>query len=89
MDDGALGIVGDGNPIADGRAIDTGELVAQPAGELSESCLTAEQVIDASPIGGNSCRNETRAATFQLIELGCEILSKSEICERNQRLAPV
>jgi hypothetical protein len=28
MDDGALGVVGYGNPIADGRAIDTGELVA-------------------------------------------------------------
>jgi hypothetical protein len=28
MDDGALGVVGHGSPIADGRAIDTGELVA-------------------------------------------------------------
>ena len=28
MDDGALGVVGHGNPITDGRAIDTGELVA-------------------------------------------------------------
>ena len=28
MDDGALGIVGHGNPVADGRAIDTRELVA-------------------------------------------------------------
>jgi len=28
MDDGALSVVGHGNPIADGRAIDTGEFVA-------------------------------------------------------------
>ncbi len=61
MDDGALGIVGHGNPIADGRAIDTGELVAQPAGELSEPGLTAEKVIDTSSIGGDPSRNETRA----------------------------
>jgi hypothetical protein len=28
MDDGTLRIIGDGDPIADGWAIDTGELVA-------------------------------------------------------------
>jgi hypothetical protein len=28
MDDGALGVVGYGNPVADGGAIDTGELMA-------------------------------------------------------------
>jgi hypothetical protein len=91
MDDGALGIVGHGNPIADGRAIETGELVAQPAGELPEPGLTAEKVIDTSPIGGDASRNETRAGVFQMIELGCEKRSKSEIFkfERNQRLAPV
>ena len=91
MDDGALGVIGYGNPIADGRAIDTGEVVAKPAGELSEPCLTAEKVIDTSPVGGNAGRNETRAGMFQLIELGCEKRSKSEIFkfERNQRLAPV
>jgi hypothetical protein len=91
MDDGALGVIGYGNPIADGRAIDTGEVVAKPAGEFSEPCLTAEQVVDASTIGGNASRNETRAGTFQRFELGCEKRSKSEIFkfERNQRLAPV
>jgi hypothetical protein len=91
MDDGALGVVGYGNPIADGRAIDSGELMAQPAGELSEPCLAAEQVIDTSPVGGNASRNETRAGMFQRFELGCEKRSKSEIFkfERNQRLAPV
>jgi hypothetical protein len=92
MDDGALGIVSHSNPIADGRAIDTGELVAQPAGELPEPGLAAEKVIDTSPIGGDAGRNETGAVTFQVIELGCEKRSKSEICkfkfERNQRLAP-
>ena len=41
VDDGALGVVGYGDPVADGRAIDTGELVAQPAGELSEPCLAS------------------------------------------------
>ena len=91
MDDGALGVVGHGNPIADGRAIDTGELVAEPAGELTEPGLTAEQVIDPGPIGGNPGRNETRAVVSESIELGCEKRSKSEIFkfERNQRLAPV
>ena len=89
MDDGALGVVGDGNPVAHRRAIDSGELVAEPAGELPEPGLAAEQVIDTSPIGGNAGRNETRAVTFQLIELGCEKRSKSEIFERKQRLAPV
>jgi hypothetical protein len=91
VDDGALGVVGHGNPVADGRAIDTGELVAQPAGELPEPRLTAEKAIDTSSIGGNASRNETRTGTFQLIELGCEKRSKSKIFkfERNQRLAPV
>ena len=91
MDDGALGVVGDGHPVANGRAIDTGKLVAEPAGELPEPGLTAEKVIDTSPIGGDAGRNETRAVTFQLIELGREKRSKSEIFkfERNQRLAPV
>jgi hypothetical protein len=93
MDDGALGVVGHGDPIADGRAIDTGELVAKPAGELPEPCLAAEQVIDASAIGGNAGWNETRAVAFESIELGCEKRSKSEIFkftfERNQCLAPV
>ena len=89
MDDGALGVVGHGDPIADGRAIDTGELVAKPAGELPEPCLAAEKVIDTSSIGGNSSRNETRAGTIQWIELRCEKRSESEIFERNQHLAPV
>jgi hypothetical protein len=90
MDDGTLRIVGHGNPIADGRAIDTGELVAQPAGELSEPCLAAEKVIDTSAIGGDASWDETRAGTFQVIELLGEKRSKSEIFkfkfERNQRL---
>jgi hypothetical protein len=89
MDDGALGIFGHGNPIADGRAIDTGELVAQPAGELPEPGLTAEKVIDAGSIGGDPGRNETRASLFEMIELRCEKWSESEIFESNQRLAPV
>jgi hypothetical protein len=95
MHGGALGVVGDGYPVADGRAIDTGELVAKPAGELPEPCLTAEEVIDAGAIGGNAGRNETRTVAFQLIELGCEKRSKSEIFtftftfERAQCLAPV
>ena len=93
MDDGTLGIVGHGNPIADGRAIDTGELVAKPAREFPEPCLAAKKVIDTGSIGGNASRNETRAVTSQLIELCCEKRSESEIFkfkfERNQRLAPV
>jgi hypothetical protein len=91
MDDGTLGVVGYGDPVANGRAIDTGEPVPQAARELAEPGITAEQVINPSTIGGNPGWNETRAGTFQGIELGCEKRSKSEFFkfERNQRLAPV
>ena len=93
MDHRALGVVSYGNPIADGRPIDTGELMAEPTGELPKPCLAAEQVIDTRPIGGDAGWDETRAGLFQVIELGCEKWSKSEIFtfERNQLqgLAPV
>jgi len=89
MDDSALGIVSYGYPIADGRAIDTGELVAQPARKLPEPCLAAKKVINPSAVGGDSSWKEARAGTFQGIELGCEKRSESEFYERNQRLAPV
>jgi hypothetical protein len=91
MNDGALGVVDHGNPVTDGRAIDTGELVAEPAGDLTEPGLTAEQVIDPGSVGGNPGRNEIRASMFEAVELRCEKRSKSEIFkfENYQRLAPV
>jgi hypothetical protein len=91
MDDGTLGVIDYGDPVADGRAIDTGELVAQPAGKLPEPGPTAEKVIDPSAIGGDPGWNETRASTLQGIELSFEKRSESEFFkfERNQRLAPV
>jgi hypothetical protein len=93
MDDGALGVVGNGNPVTDCWALDSGEFVAETAGELPEPRPTAEKVIDTSSIGGDPGRNEIRAGAFEVRELRCEKRSESEICkftfERNQRLAPV
>jgi hypothetical protein len=90
MNDGALGVVGHGNPVTDGRAIDTGELVAEPAGDLPEPGLTAEQVISPGPVGGNPGRNEIWASLFEAVELLREKRSKSEIFKfkNNQHLAP-
>jgi hypothetical protein len=93
MNDGTLEVIGDGDPVAHGRPIDTSELVAQPAGEFSEPGLAAEQGIDPTAIGGDPGRHESRTDMFQGIELGREKRSKSEFCkfkfERKQRLAPV
>jgi hypothetical protein len=89
MNDGTLGVVGDDDPVAHGRPIDTSELVAESAGELSEPGPAAEQVVDPSAIGGNPGWHESGADTFQGIELGREKRSKSEFFESNQRLAPV
>ena len=53
--------------------------MAEPAGELPEPGLTAEQVIDPSSVGGDPGRNEIRASLFEAVELRCEKRSKSEI----------
>jgi hypothetical protein len=45
-------------------------------------------VVDPSAIGRDPRGNETRASTFQGIELRCEIWSESEFFENNHYLAP-
>ena len=62
MDDGALTVVGHGDPIADDRALGAVRAHGAAGQRALRAAPASEQGVDAGAIGGDARRNQTRGA---------------------------